>query len=692
MEHALDHLMPMPAVVKPSGDTLVLTGLAVDAPTPRLQAALPRLLGRLESSGGSTLPIVEEGQGTHFLMEVQAVVSSYPMPDMDESYRLSIASDGVCLTAQSEVGALRGLQTLLQLFDCVEGSWQLPCCEIEDRPRFSWRGMLLDTSRHFMQKEHVLRLLDCMEVAKLNVLHFHLANDQGFRMECEAFPKLHEEGSEGAYYTKEDMAEIIAFAADRGIRVVPEFCLPGHAVSWQVAYPELSASDDPPTRIGETRGAFSIPIDPSREETYAFIDKFVAEMAEVFPDPHFHTGGDEVNPTAWKENPRIKTFMDEQGFKRGRDLQAYFTGRYAALVAKHGKIPIGWEEILHSDVPEDVIVHLWKDGAYAKDLARHPVLTSWNTYLDLQQPSDWLYGKDPLDFTIDGDAPPEGLNMVGAEMTNWAETIHGGNLDMRTWPRGAAIAERFWSPRAYCDERGADTLYARLDVFERYLTAAGSRHHGHAERACVELYEGAAQEMLGRFADLIEPAAYPFLRRRRLLLERTLPRLFPAPDVERYSDMRRLVDHLPAESRVGREFRVDVVTFSKNGDPDLARSIAERLLAWEVLAKDVQTLVRQNPAMRSDGLDRLAVGLGRIARIGSSCLRALQKGRSLSPLRVWWCQQRLKAYTYEIFYLDKDVLRRIVRDLRKPDVLNRHNIAILPGVAHLLEMASGERH
>jgi len=692
MESSLEHLMPMPVVVKPSEGTLVLTGLSVDAPTPRLHAALLRLLGRLENSGGSTLPIVEEGQGTPFLMEVQAVVSAHPMPDMDESYRLSIAADGVCLTAQSEVGALRGLQTLLQLFNSVEGSWRLPYCEIEDRPRFSWRGMLLDTSRHFMHKEHVLRLLDCMEVAKLNVLHFHLANDQGFRMECETFPKLHEEGSEGAYYTKEDMAEVVAFAADRGIRVVPEFCLPGHAVSWQVAYPELSASDDPPTRIGETRGAFSIPIDPSLEETYAFIDKFVAEMAQVFPDPHFHTGGDEVNPTAWKENPRIKAFMDARGFKRGRDLQAYFTGRYAALVAKHGKIPIGWEEVLHSDVPEDVIVHLWKDGAYAKDLARHPVLTSWNTYLDLQQPSDWLYRKDPLDFTIDGDAPPEGLDMVGAEMTNWAETIHGGNLDMRTWPRGAAIAERFWSPRTYCDERGADTLYARLDVFERYLTAAGSRHQGHAARACVELYEGADEEALGCFADLIEPAAYPFLRRRRLLLERMLPRLFPAPDVERYSDMRRFVDHLPAESMTGREFRIDVEEFAKKGDPDLARSIAKRLLAWEALAKEVQTLARQNSAMRSDGLERLAIGLGRIARIGSSCLRALQKGRSLSPLRVWWCQQRLKAYTYEIFYLDKDVLRRIVRDLSKPDVLNRHNIAILPGVAHLLEMASGERH
>lgn len=690
MATTLKYLMPMPVSVGVDEGTLFVTGLAVDAPTRRVKEAVRRFASRLGNIFGLPLSLGAEGNSTRFLIEVQCAPVAFPRPDMNESYRLKISADGIHLVAQEEAGAQRGLQTLLQLFARVDGAWQLPHCEIEDSPRFSWRGMLLDTSRHFMQKQHVLRLLDCMEVAKLNVLHFHLANDQGFRLESETFPKLHEAGSEGDYYTKEEMAEIIAFAAERAIRVVPEFCLPGHSVSWQVAYPELSASDDPPTRIGETRGAFSIPIDPAREETYEFVDRFIAEMAEVFPDPYFHTGGDEVNPTAWKENPRIKDFMDAHGFKRGRDLQAYFTGRYAALVAKHGKIPIGWEEVLHSDVPEEVIVHLWKDGAYGADLARHPVLTSWNTYLDLQQPSDWLYRKDPLDFTIAGDLVPETVNMVGAEMTNWAETIHGGNLDMRTWPRGAAIAERFWSPRAYCDGVGAETLYERLAAFEGCLTAAGSRHKGHVVRACVELYEGADEETLGRFASLIEPAAYPFLRRRRLLLERALPRLFPAPDVERYSDMQRFVDHLPAESMVAREFRQDVASFSTTGDPDLARSIAERLLAWEALAQDVRAFARHHSAMRSDGLDRVARGLGRIARIGSACMRALQEGRGLPPHRAWWYRLRLKRYAYEVFYLDKDVLRRIVRDLRKPDVLNRHNIAIQPAVAHLLEMASGE--
>lgn len=687
LDNALDRLMPMPVTARSGAGVCVLGDLSVLPLTPRLDVAVGRLRERLEKRFGVPLP---SGGVSAVRIDVADVASGVPMPEMDESYTLTIETDGIRLTAPTEIGALRGLQTLLQLIAHVDGAWQVPCCEIEDAPRFSWRGMLLDTSRHFMQLEHVLRLLDCMEVAKLNVLHFHLANDQGFRMECETFPKLHEEGSEGAYYTKEEMAEIIAFAADRGIRVVPEFCLPGHSVSWQVAYPELSASDDPPGRIGETRGAFSIPIDPSREETYAFIDAFVAEMAALFPDPYFHTGGDEVNPGPWKENPRIRGFMDDKGFKRGRDLQAYFTGRYAQLVAKHDKVPIGWEEVLHSDVSPDVIVHLWKDGAYAKDLARHPVLTSWNTYLDLQQPADWLYGNDPLDFRIDGKAPPEDMKVVGAEMTNWAETIHGGNLDMRTWPRGAAIAERFWSARSYCDGEGKETLYPRLAKFEDCLTAAGSRHAGHAARACAELYEEVDTSAVGRFAELIEPAAYPFLRRRRLLLERALPRLFPAPDVERYSDMKRFVDHLPGESLVGRDFRFDVEELAATGDHDLARHIAERLMAWEALADEVRRLARRSPGMRADGLGRVALGLARIARIGSVSLQCLQTGRPLSPVRAWWYKRRLRAYAYEVFYLDKDVLKRVIRDFRKPDVLSRHNVAIQPGVAHLLKMACGE--
>ncbi len=690
---ALDELMPMPTVVTPDDGLLPLAGFALSGMTPRLAAAFVRLGATLERRFGQQFPVILDVTDPNISIEIAHPGSGVPMPDMDESYRLHVTSAGIRLVAKEEVGALRALQTLAQLMRPAgegDGTWTLPLVTIKDRPRFVWRGMLLDVSRHFMQVDDVMRLLDGMELAKLNVLHFHLANDQGFRVECETFPNLHLLGSEGEYYTKDEMRGLIGAAADRGIRIVPEFCLPGHSVAWQVAYPELSAITPPPQKVGEMRGSFSSPIDPTEEATYAFIDGFLAEMAELFPDPYFHTGGDEVNPTAWTENTKIASFMKEKGFAQARDLQAYFTGRYAELVASHGKTAVGWEEILHARVDENVILHLWKDGVYPPDLARHPILVSWNYYLDLQQPAHWLYARDPHDFRITDDAEAADLNVLGAEMANWAESLNGDNLDVRTWPRAAAVAERFWSVRAYCDGAGAVSLYRRLAVMSGLLSAAGLTHISHVEEAMTALYGEADADVLAEFAAVIEPAAYPFLRRRRLILERLLPRLFSTPDVERYSDVRRFVDQLAAESDAGRQFVEDVsVVIATNGGRGAA-ALAQQLDDWQGLSNRVRRIAERNVELRKENIGQVAAGLGVVARIGSIALETLQRGKTLSPLRGWWLKRRLRAYAYEIFYLDVDVVLRVIRSLRKPDALNRHNVAIVPGVAHLLKRACGE--
>lgn len=691
---ALQGLMPMPAKVEAGEGQMSFASLALAADPAthgKFAKALERFSDRANRLFDASLPIIVDPAAGNIKVSIVKPAVDIPQPNMDESYCLHVGSEGIWLVAEEEWGAIRALQTLLQLLRYEEGTgWMLPFVTIEDCPRFRWRGILLDTSRHFMQVEHVRRLLDGMEMAKLNVLHFHLANDQGFRLECESYPKLHEIGSEGAYYTKDEMRALISEAADRGIRVVPEFCLPGHSVSWQVAYPELSSAAHPPTQVGELRDFFSVPIDPTREKTFEFIDQFVAEMAALFPDPFFHTGGDEVNPTAWKKNPEIVAFMGAQGFASARDLQAYFTGRYAAIVARHGKTAIGWEEVLHSDVDENVVLHLWKDGTYPAGLTRHPVLVSWNYYLDLQQPAHWLYDADPFDFSIKDGASQSELNVVGAEMCNWAETIHGGNLDLRTWPRGAAIAERFWSPRGYCDEAGRQTLYERLAYVSDVLSAGGMRHAAHVRNAMAELYGPDGEGAFAEFAALIEPAAYPFLRRRRLILERTLPRVFPAPVVERYSDVRRFVDHLAAESPEGRRFTIDVLDVIEKWDDGKGADLAARIAAWQGLAICIKALAKRNPRMRKDGIARVAGALAEVASIGLIALRAVEKGERLSSIRAWWLKRRLKKYAYETFFIDKDLISRILRGLRKPDVLNRHNVAIYPGVSHLLSRACEE--
>ncbi|MCG8574525.1 MAG: family 20 glycosylhydrolase, partial [Flavobacteriales bacterium] len=383
----------------------------------------------------------------------------------------------------------------------------------------------------------------------------HLTDDQGFRLECETWPKLHEIGSAGAYFTKAEMRGLIDAAAERGIRIVPEFGLPGHSIAWQVAYPELAAANPPPSRVGELEGYFSPGIDPVEDGTYTFIDRFVEEMAALFPDPYFHIGGDEVNGRAWHENPDIAAFMAEKGFKRSADLQAHFTTRFAKIVAAHGKVAVGWEEILHGNIADEVIIHLWDKGTYAPELARHPVLTSWNYYLDHQQPSDWLYGKDPLDFKLKDGSSNAPLNVLGAEVTNWSETINGETLDMRTWPRTFAIAERLWSQRDFADGEGHDDLRARMQARSLDLEAAGLMHRARSAEFFADQFEDeAVSALVAEFAELLQPAAYPFFRRRRAILERTLPKLFPLRHEDRYSNVDRLVDNLIPESEIAWAF------------------------------------------------------------------------------------------------------------------------------------------
>ncbi len=694
ISEVLQNLMPQPAHVEARAGVFSFGALQVSGSGAALdvvKSALRRAGLRLGTHHGLAFDIqfVPTGNCVISCNRFEAV----PRPDMDESYVLRVGAEGIAIEAESHTGALRAIQTLYQMVQPHDQGWCLPFCHIEDKPRFAWRGVLLDVSRHFMRVRDVERLLDGMEIAKLNVLHFHLSNDQGFRLESKVHPRLHQVGSEGEFYTQVEMRQLIDAASARGIRVVPEFCLPGHSVSWQVAYPDLSASLVPPVEVGELREIFSVPVDPTREALYRFVDAFVAEMAALFPDPYFHTGGDEVNPKAWKENPEIARFMAAQGLATYRDLQAYFTGRYAQIVRAHGKIAIGWEEILHAQVDENVLIHLWKDGVYPKELARHQVLVSWNYYLDLQQPAQWLYEKDPMDFQLTDGASPE-VEVLGAEMANWSETIDGDNLDQRTWPRGLAMAERFWSPRAYVEAEGRQRLYPRLAIASGLLTSAGLSHETHLASAMVSLYGAEAGEDFCRFASMVEPAAYPFVRRRRLLLEQLLPKLFKPPVVQRYSDLRRFVDHLPGESEVARQFSEAVRVFLENRDPVQRAALERQLRDWQTLGRTMAMHASHVSAMKREGLHRVALGLATVARAGLAALPHLAQSGStpckMGRLQRFFWNWRLWPYAYDIFYLDKDLLRRIAWELRKPDVLNRHHVAIYPGVAHLLKVAGEE--
>jgi len=279
-------LMPWPAKIAMGQGSLAI------GPTIRI-ALTGYTEPRLENAARRLGAIVAD-QSTATLI-IQCEHASQPIQQLgeDESYRLEITQKQASLSAPNPLGVLRGLETFRQLLVAGANGFEMPVADIQDHPRFPWRGLHLDVSRHWMPVEVVKRNLDAMAAVKLNVFHWHLSDDQGFRVESKRFPKLQQLGSDGLYYTQEQVREVIAYARDRGIRVVPEFDIPGHTTSWLVGYPEL-ASAPGPYQIERNWGVFDPTMDPTRESTYQFLDAFTGEMTALFPDAFFHIGGDEV--------------------------------------------------------------------------------------------------------------------------------------------------------------------------------------------------------------------------------------------------------------------------------------------------------------------------------------------------------------------------------------------------------------
>ena len=468
-------LMPVPAsAVTHSGDLPIDATFRVtlQGPSnPRMQAASQRFLSRLGRIAGisfdQTTAAKIDGERATLLIEWQENSSAVPRAGEDESYVLEVDPTHARLRAPTSIGILRGLETLLQTVRTDRSRTTIPAILIRDQPRFPWRGLLLDCSRHFFPVEAIKRTLDGMAAFKYNVLHWHLSDDQGFRMESKLFPKLHGSGSDGLFYTQDQIRDIISFAADRGIRVVPEFDMPGHAGSWFVGYPEL-ASGPGPYAIQRHVGLFEPVMDPSRSEVYAFLDGLIGEIVGLFPDSYIHIGGDEVDSAQWKRSPSIQAFMQAQGIANTQGLQEYFNRRVAQILSRHGKTMIGWDEILGANLPPDSVVQSWRGFSALAQTVRssHSGLLSFGYYLDQLQSAAEHYLVDPLDGEVAVVSPAERARILGGEACLWTEYVSPDNLDLRLWPRAAAIAERLWSPQQI---RDVDSMYTRLAAVGRHL-------------------------------------------------------------------------------------------------------------------------------------------------------------------------------------------------------------------------------
>jgi hexosaminidase len=471
-----DYVIPYPRQIEKSGNELLYFVADLDVKftgitTQRLSEYTSRTNQRIKTAFDIYKTETEKQGGKNLQLEINCKDISDISVAMDESYALEITNNKVLLNSNTDFGAMRGLETLFQLIQTEKGMTCLPVLKIEDSPRFQWRGLMLDVCRHFIPKNVILRNLDAMAMAKMNVFHWHLSEDQGFRVECKTFPKLHEMGSDGKYFTHEDVKEIIKYANDRGIRVVPEFDIPGHSTAWFVGYPEY-ASLPGKYEIERHYGVFDPTFDPTKEETYEFFDKFFGEMSGLFNDEYMHIGGDENNGKQWDSSKAIQEFKKANNLKTNHELQAYFNKRLQKILEKYGKKMIGWDEILSTELPKSTMIHSWqgKEGMVTAAKNGYYSILSNGYYIDLCQSMVDHYYNDPLPENIIL-SDEQKKYILGGEATMWAELVNEDNIDTRIWPRTAAIAEVLWSGRKTF---GQDSLYNNEMMFLRFNNFANN--------------------------------------------------------------------------------------------------------------------------------------------------------------------------------------------------------------------------
>jgi hexosaminidase len=615
------NVMPLPAKFQRADGALKIDSAFALSFTgyrePRLERAGQRFLRQLQKQTGLVLlPGAKKAASPVLAIATDHESKAIQELGEDESYTLDVAPSGARLHAANPLGVLHGLQTFLQLVAITPDGFAVPAIHIEDQPRFPWRGLMIDSARHFTPLDVIQRNLDGMEAVKMNVFHWHLSDNQGFRAENRKFPKLHEQGSDALYYTQDQIREVIDYARDRGIRVVPEFDMPGHSTAWFAGHPEL-ASGKGPYEIERKWGVFDPAMDPTEERTYKFLSEFIGEMAKLFPDQFFHIGGDEVNGKEWDANPKIQSFKQSHKIKDNAGLQAYFSGRVQELVVKHKKTPIGWDEILVPGVPMTIVIQSWRgvDALAAAAKTGYRGILSNGYYLDLGWSAARHYAVDPLGGPAASLPADQKQLVLGGESCIWSEYVNAENVDSRIWPRNAAIAERFWSPEGTTD---VASMYDRMNAESERLEWLGLTHRSFQHHML--------QRIAGGGATPDEMAALTQLAQ-SLEHQKDYTREESAPtEPTSLTPLNRLVDAVYPESEVSRRFSVaaDQYVAASCKDSALAAQIRAQLAEWASLDARLQTLVQRSQLVKESAL--ASASLSQSARIVLDALDAAAKG------------------------------------------------------------------
>jgi hexosaminidase len=480
-------LIPIPATLTPRSGLFQLGPATAIVVTSDLATQAELLRDQLRPATGLPLPVAQSGKSSRISLTLDPSLARLG----DEGYRLLVNADEVALSAPKPAGILHGSQTLRQLLSpeifrrapVAGASWAIPAVEIEDRPRFGWRGSHLDVGRHFMPKEFVLKHIDLLALHKFNVFHWHLTEDQGWRIEIKKYPKLTSVGAfrtdsmtaprtkdpalrkfagrpHGGFYTQDDVREVVRYAAERGISVLPEIEMPGHAVAAIAAYPELGNTGTPIevlTYWGITDHVLGV-----TDRVLRFFEDVFEEVLELFPSKFIHVGGDECPKTEWRNTPSAQERMKKEGLKDEDELQSWFIRHFDSWLAKRGRRLVGWDEILEGGLAPGATVMSWRgeEGGIAAAKAGHDVVMAPNkpTYLDYSQTElaneppgignhnsiEDVYAYQPVPKELSAD---EAKHVLGGQGQIWTEYMPDPKrVEYMAWPRLIALAEVLWSP------------------------------------------------------------------------------------------------------------------------------------------------------------------------------------------------------------------------------------------------------
>lgn len=519
-------LIPAPvSLARQAGEFRINAGTSIAVQSEELDAIGQDLALRLRRVTGFKIPVLKASSNRAALNRIVIGLRADAGLPAD-GYLLTVSRQSVALGAATPAGAFHGVQTLLQLLPKeVEGDavarqvkWAMPAVVIRDHPRFGWRGLMLDVSRHFFSVAEVKDFIDQMAKYKFNLLHWHLTDDQGWRIEIKSRPRLTEVGAwrvgkvgrfgsfappaadeardYGGFYTQEQAREIVAYAKARHIDVMPEVDMPGHSLAALAAYPELACEPGSfavnagePLLVWPAGGHLSSLVDntlcPANEKVYEFARQVFSELAQLFPFEYVHMGGDETARNFWAKSEAIKGLMEREKLPNFNAVQAYFVTRLQKIIAAEGKKMMGWDEILEGGLVPEAAVMSWRGLKGGIEAARlgHQVVMSPNdfVYLDLMQGDAVLeapvYGTVRLSKTYQFEPLPEGVDarrVLGGQANLWTEQIYNQRqLQYMTWPRALAVAETLWSPKEHKRWEG---FVPRVEAHFERLTAAGVKY------------------------------------------------------------------------------------------------------------------------------------------------------------------------------------------------------------------------